>query len=289
MKKARKEHTEKISQDCTRIGREVPLCVVDQPGGPDSICARAWDSTQQMLDYAVRTGCRNYCVSDRVDIHSEVRTSELMINRPQEFLDQPVSAILGTRPGHTGGGLDDWSRSFSAIREKDPLLNDLQSWLASWLKSSSAQSDILLMADELITNALFNAPFVNKTTFDNPGIDRTDREVKMPGGFQGQIMVGRDDDRVVVACRDPFGSLNVEKYLNRLLKCESSGFASSINTTGKGGAGVGNCLVFNVCSSLYIGVRDSATTVVAASFFWKWSGKKRAQSFKGLHFFEMGR
>jgi len=266
-----------------------PHCLVDKPGGPESICVRGWENPHELLDFAVKTACRHYCVGDRMDIHHEIRVSEVMIQRPKEFLDDPVAVVLGSNNGKPLERGNQWSRSFEAIREKDLFLTELQGWLSPWMRSTSAQSDFLLMADELMTNALFNAPFVDKVTYENPGIDRTNREVKMSDGKQGQLMVGKDSDRVVIACRDPFGSLNLERDLNKLLKCESDGFASNINITGKGGVGVGNCLIFNLCSSLYIGVEAGASTVVAASFFWNWSGKRRAQSQKGLHFFEIGR
>ena len=81
-------------------------------------------------------------------------------------------------------------------------------------KSQSFISQVLGVADELVTNAVFNAPFVNESN-TQPGANREDSSVKMTYNKEARFFMANNTDRVLIGCIDPYGSLNLN-HLRRL-------------------------------------------------------------------------
>lgn len=152
--------------------------------------------------------------------------------------------------------------------------------------SQTLIEDVVCVADELFTNAVYNAPFVDKRTHLNPGISRSEMEIHLEADKPVRLFLAHDESRMVLGCKDPFGTLNLVKYFNTIKATYLRGPAATMNF-GPGGAGLGSYLIFNAGSSLYFGVSPGNVTIICCVIPLGMSYRKRAEMPKHLHWISL--
>lgn len=232
----------------------------------------------------VLSGNDHICQTDGFLFDLESQSVAALKTNKQLFFERPVSVILwphemATRDEKSSLILD---RYFSSSLQKTLLLDEMRSALNGLTKSTSFIDEMCAVADEFVTNALFNAPFVDPLTNENIKLDRITTVVDLPRGKEARLFLAHDDQRLLIGIHDPFGSLNVQTYLERISKCYSAGVADSINF-GKGGAGIGSYIIFNAGSSLYYGVKPGESTMLVCVVPLKLSRRAREDMPKHLH------
>ncbi|NCN95455.1 MAG: hypothetical protein GW917_01905 [Bdellovibrionales bacterium] len=166
------------------------------------------------------------------------------------------------------------------LKYKQNLLDQLKGNLESFGMSQSLVGDALSCADELITNSIFNAPFES-------GMDRSTKNVEIPGSRPIQIEVSDAESDVVLSCTDPFGSLKYQPYFEKIMSCYQKGLADSINY-GLGGSGIGSFMVLERVLSLIIGLAPGKRTSFYCRFPKKMSLKVKNSLPKNLIAFTKG-
>lgn len=251
------------------------------------LVVEGWEPCR-VLETALNQGTEHICQADGGALESETLTASLMAAQPEIFLKNPVAAILDPKgcQSNAAQSVANFRAQFHQASEKDRVVDGIREYLGNAGKAESLINDVSMVADEMFTNAVFNAPFVDLKTGFNPGVDRSDWSVAMDPGFDGEILMGADEQRLVIACRDPYGSLDVKQFLTRVFDCCQTGISANMRM-GNGGAGIGSFMVFNAGSSLYLGVCRGVMTVVAVSIHWKWSGRKRSEALKNVHVFQL--
>lgn len=251
------------------------------------ICLTNVDEPVEVLDMVIGNKVSNLCQSSHKQLSEELNTSAKMIFEPTEFVANPLSSILSPQTANADHEriLTHFLYDFDSATQKTEALEQLKTYLETISKSESFHSDILSAADELFTNAVFNAPFIDPNTNENLGKDRTDSSTKMEKG-SAQLFAGTHDNRLVLGCRDPYGTLQLDSLVKKIRKVYKDGVGQSINM-GPGGAGIGSYLVFNTGTSYYVGVIEGQATVVCFSVPLKMSSRKREQMPKNVHFFEV--
>ena len=219
--------------------------------------------------------------------NEEMRSAENLIATPDAFREFPLCSIL--HPGHASPAL-----------ERVPLLadihfnssinkRDVMSSITVSLQNQHSQTmieDVLAVTDELFTNAIYNAPFVDFGSGLNPGVSRQDQtEIKYGGDKFARMILATDGTRLVIGCEDPFGSLNLPRYLHRIKETYVRGPAATMNF-GPGGAGLGSYIIYNAGASLYFGVWPGTATVIFCVIPLGMSYRKRAQLPKHLHWIQ---
>jgi len=251
-----------------------------------AICMQSRQSPLQVLETALSGGVNHVCQDENPFSKTEIKTAEIMLKDPHAFLKSPVSCILF--PEHVQTANEDavvmWKRDFSKAAEKRQTLQDLKVEMAQKNVNNSTSSDILLIADELFTNAIFNAPFAAEDI--SPKVSRTDHSICMKSGDHGTLFMTCTDDRIIVGCRDPYGQLEIEKLLTRIRDCYKEGVAKKMNM-GEGGAGIGSFMIFDSVSNYYAAVHKEKTTLLAVSIPLKMSSRKRAEVYKNLHWINL--
>lgn len=244
------------------------------------------DSTT-LLDMILQSNLGHICQTNNSGFDRELNVAALMITDPNSFLSWPIASIIDPQNVDESRErkLKIFDRPFSKAREKSNVLDELVDCLEGVTKSQSLISDLRGVADELYTNAVFNAPFVNPTNHSNPGIDRNDLSIEITNGAEARLFTGISDDHLILGCQDPFGSLSVKKLLRRIRECYDRGLADTMNM-GSGGAGIGSFMVYNASVSYYVAVVKGQSTTVCCSVPYKMSSRKRSQLPKNLHFFE---
>lgn len=232
-------------------------------------------SPSDLINSYLCDGFAHVCQSAGFRYDLEVNSAERLIHNPQHYFSDNMGSILGSADRL-------YEKKFNSVGQKSKMLMEMS---AAWSKLSLPKSfsdELILVADELFTNAVFNAPVVDLKTQLNPGLSRQRTDIKMHRGKFGTMSVAFAQDRIVISCSDPYGSLNLKSYLEKVLSTYEVGADYSMNF-GAGGAGIGSFIIFNSASSIYFGVRPGKETLVSCVFPLHISGKKRVMLPKHLH------
>lgn len=239
---------------------------------------------EDVLRFATDHGMVHICQKDGFAFDRELKSAENLVLGPDAFFEFPMASILA--PDDVTAAKEQalicLDHFFDSSAQKRGMLEAVGKYLESKGLSQTLIEDVSAVADEFITNAIYNAPFIDPHTFVNPGLNRLDTEIKLKGGKAGRLMMGHDDNQLVIACEDPYGSLNLDYYLNKIRSTYLRGPAATMNF-GAGGAGLGSYIIFNAGSSLFFGVKAASVTLLCCAIPLKMSYKKRVQLPKHLH------
>ncbi len=211
------------------------------------------------------SGFRHFVNRHRSDLPQELLASCLMIVKPTIFVQNPIPFFLA---GFSNLQiLQDKERnltlSFKKSAQKGELLEELQAFLAKNPKTHSLSDLCIQTADELITNALFNAPvdadgermFLNK--------DRLDR-IEYPPDKTATLFACFSDDRITIGCEDSYGSMTVTEMYQYLRTKFSNDLSVPRDNTG--GAGLGLKMIMENSANFYLFSERYRRSLVAASF-----------------------
>lgn len=138
------------------------------------------------------------------------------------------------------------------------------------------------VADELVTNAIYNAP---RTEDGEPKYARRSRRepVELTDDEVGHLEFACDGDYIAVAQIDPFGSLTQETVVSYLNRCLVKGPEQLSEASG--GAGIGLYRVFQSLSKFVINVEPGRRTEVICLIDLRLTMKRFRQQAKSFHIF----
>lgn len=240
-------------------------------------------SPQRLLELALNTSLRHFVPSSAFDTQHELRLSETPKRDWKKFFSDPglflpigvngrPSAPLISEPIHNRG-------------DKATILAGLRQCLLAAKVNQTLVAEVLLVADEMVSNAIFNAPFV---PLDNQrsGIDRKSNVLSENFTELAQFKLFLSDTTILVSCVDFFGRLNIGAFLQRILDCYDQGLAKKMNM-GHGGAGIGSHMMYHHSMGMYLAVQKEHATCVACAFPRSLSSRKREGLAKTLHIFDI--
>ncbi|MBI4576962.1 MAG: SpoIIE family protein phosphatase [Planctomycetes bacterium] len=176
-----------------------------------------------------------------------------------------LQACLGPVRGWWGPWLPGGERLHEAeirgSRERAGAVQGLDEFLLAAGVDEFLRSQVQTVADELITNAVFNAPVDPAGAPRHAHLDRREA-VHLEPGEAARLRCAVAPGRILVDVRDPFGSLRPETVLDYLGRTLSRGKAELEEKAG--GAGLGLHRVYQAASVLAIDVEPGASTEVLA-------------------------
>lgn len=116
---------------------------------------------------------------------------------------------------------------------------------------SSPGEYIQTIVNELVTNAIFNAPNANSSR------DRT-TPMSLSKDEMVTFKIGRDDDYLVLSVEDTFGSLTMDRFKKSLKRSAEE----KTPENKRGGAGLGLYLVYQYTNQLFINIAPGKKTEV---------------------------
>jgi len=243
---------------------------------------------EQVLRLATELGYTHVVQKNGLEYKKELLATETLVNRPAGFFEFPVASIFDPTDlsRETEKKVIVSDALFHSSTQKRDVLEGFITAMGSQGMSQTLVEDITSVADEMFTNAIFNAPFVDKDTHKNPGISRQELEVNLDKSKPGRMILAHDETRVMVACEDPYGSLNLNGYLMKIKATYDRGAAATMNF-GSGGAGLGSYIIFNTSASLFVGVKSGRATIIACLLPLGLSNKKRSVLPKHLHWIQL--
>lgn len=222
-----------------------------------------------------------HCVQEgREDFAQELLASSLMVHRPLAFLRQPITFFFNGF--QTFQAAEQKGRhiklKFSSSTEKDLVLERLGGFLDNSSAMAAIKDICLQTADELITNAIFNAPVRTSGVRLNDRVERSEITF-LPDGKSATLFSCFSDDRVIVGCEDPFGSLTHKELMTHLSSVYKEG--SAVVRRSGAGAGLGFRFMIENSANLYFLSTRGHRTLVACGFLLK---GLRANLTAGKHF-----
>ena len=141
---------------------------------------------------------------------------------------------------------------------------------------------MVTVTDELVTNALYNAPLDADGRRLYASLSRT-QPVVLPEGDRVEVRWMSDGRRLGIGVRDPYGSLTASTVLDYLAKCFRKG--SDQVDTKDGGAGLGLYYVFESTSQLVVNVEPGVCTEMIALLDIQVSYREFASRCKSINIF----
>ena len=149
------------------------------------------------------------------------------------------------------------------------------------LRKSLIQS-VYIICEELLMNAIFDAPRDEHGQAKYADIDRTKKLILDPHQ-SARLEVATDGERLAISVSDPFGAITRGVVIDYLSKCFSGDQFSDIGSTG--GAGLGLYFCLNSVSNFTINVDPGRKSEFIGLFDINLSIKEHVKSHASFHFF----
>lgn len=210
-----------------------------------------------------------HCVQqNREDFAQELLTSGFMAQRPEIFNRDPITFFFNgfqSLEDATYGGRH-VKFPFRSSGEKQLLLERLDGFLDNSTAMSSIKDLCLQAADEMISNAIFHAPVKPSGVRLNDKFERNE-DVWLPEGKEATLFACFSDQRVIIGCDDPFGSLSRGTLLLQLRSVFKDA-STAVRPTGPS-AGIGFKYLVDNCANFYVMSTKGKRTLVATGFLLK--------------------
>jgi hypothetical protein len=144
----------------------------------------------------------------------------------------------------------------SSSEERNILVSRLEEFLAELQCDSRYVNDFANATDEFVSNAFFHAPTEEGVSLHS--LRPRNQVITLPTWRRPTFEYGSDGRLVGIACRDPFGSLDVKRVLERLadhIKAKQAEVSD-----GPGGAGIGLYVTYRAVDHLIINVEPGVAT-----------------------------
>jgi hypothetical protein len=200
-------------------------------------------------------------------IRDVIRTAKIM-EQPETYFQDPLKLIFDEVPRA-------FRINFNKKEDKEKIISETVKFFQD-IRSSMAMDAIYAVIQELFMNSIYDAP-------------REAQKLNMPLMVKdAELLVAHDSEFIIMSCIDHFGSLNIEKFLNRMKLVSDNGAGNSINMdVDKGGAGIGCYILFNHCLDLIIGVNQGKCTRFTCLFPFRMGQRSFGSIIKNIQIIEL--
>lgn len=193
--------------------------------------------------------------------------------------------IFGIRRCLRHGMVPIHKRRIERARERHAALEELTEYLTKLEIPRSISSSVLTVADELIMNAVFNAPTYEDGTPKYRHRHRTD-DVELEASEAVNLRYCCDGQYLYVAVQDPFGTLDratIVRYIGSGLMQQKGRMEEKAH-----GAGLGLFMVFSSINQLVFNVERKKRSEIIAGFYVREGLRGFREAGQSLNFFFTG-
>lgn len=228
-------------------------------------------------------GFEHIVCRDREDFAQELLATALMALKPQTFLENPLPFFFnGFDPSSAGAADKDSNLTLmvNSTDQKDDVMTKLRDFWAKKPEILALEDLCLQIADEMFSNIFFNAPVAISGTRPFKEMNRT-TSITLPGKFQAKMFSCFSEQKVIVGCEDPFGSVPRESVIYRLESIYTEAMTAPRENTS--GAGLGLKLLIDNSANFYLYSEKGKKTIFACGLILK-GLKSNLTAKKHLHF-----
>lgn len=168
--------------------------------------------------------------------------------------------------------------------EKHDAIDRTRSFVASLEIADRLVANACHIVEELLTNAVFNAPVSDDTGEHLHARKKRTEDVALPDGKHVELLLRTDGHRLAMSVRDPWGTLSAGHVHGYLAKGFRRG-ADQVDAK-EGGAGLGLYQVFEGASHLVVVIERRVRTEVTALIEAGGTYRSFALESKSLNVFE---
>ncbi|MBK7863746.1 MAG: hypothetical protein IPJ65_35100 [Archangiaceae bacterium] len=147
-----------------------------------------------------------------------------------------------------------------ASHDRAPVLESVDRFARAHCSNPRLAASFRLVAEELITNALYNAPVGDDGTRRFQQLGR-EHPIELAPHEAIEVQLAFEPERLGIAVIDPFGSVDRGRLLTSLAACALPGNRRP-RPPGRGGAGLGMSFVFDALSELVVNLAPGRCTEV---------------------------
>jgi len=229
----------------------------------------------ELISQCQINGFRHVIQNTTSEFAREILLGSQLIGSPEAVMKEYGRTIMGATISN-----NEMIIPFTSTTEKDQTMDTILKYIKGTKGAGLLEDAAHLISDEMFTNALFNAP---------PAVTKEERagrsrgkafaiDPKMPAKFH----LAHNDNQLMIACEDPFGTLQELGLLKSLQPPETDNGLITVKQ-GPGGAGIGMRLMFNYCTEFYVLCRKTQKTVFVCVFPLHQSEKVKALMSKNFH------
>lgn len=238
---------------------------------PQDICFGIGLQPSEIVDFIIDHSPKRFVQFNPTWFKDDVEMALKMTEAKETYFDDPVRSILN-RNGKSDCLKGEWT--FSDGSQKQEILNSIYGLLPN--PSQPLKDAVRAVFEELYMNAVLDAPRESVRS----GNEKYGYEKMAPA----RMSLGFDDSRLALACSDPYGTLEISRFLNRMNEVYKRGAGQVVNLVReKGGAGLGCIILFEHSSALFLGVNSKQRTTVTSQIPLNLTHRQRASIHKSLH------
>ena len=178
------------------------------------------------------------------DLPYELFIASIMMKKPKLFLNNPLTILNSQDSSSTAMRV--WQENFNATEHKERVLESIHKFIGKNKSMNRLADNILIVIDELFSNALFNAPVDESGYRIFKNMDRNEK-VRYPGNKNAKIFAVHTANDLFIGAVDPWGS--VER--DGICKSLHHAYAERTVTENSKGAGLGLRMMLDRSRSLY--------------------------------------
>lgn len=201
--------------------------------------------TNVFLKAFVENKLSQFVQTSNDDIPYELFIATIILKKPKLFLNNPLTLL--NSQGSSATAMRVWQENFNCTEHKERILESIHTFIGKNKSMNRLADNILIVIDELFSNALFNAPVDDDGYRIFKNMNRHEK-VRYPGSKNAKIFAVHTVDDLFIGAVDPWGSMDRDGI------CQSIYHAYNERTIAEGtkGAGFGLRMMLDRSRSLYL-------------------------------------
>ncbi len=232
--------------------------------------------TATFLKAFVDNKLNNVVQTSNDDLTYELFIASIILKKPKLFLNNPLT-ILNSQDD-SSSAMRVWQENFNSTDHKEQVLESIHKFIGRNKSMNRLADNILIVIDELFSNALFNAPVDDDGYRIFKNMQRNSH-IRYPGSKNAKIFAVHTSDDLFIGAVDPWGSVDRDEICQSLYKAYSEG---KVDESSKG-AGFGLRMMLDRSRSIYLMCEKGKRTLTCCHMRLNISLKKVENVPKQLH------
>ncbi len=201
--------------------------------------------TSTFLKAFVKNKLSHIVQTSNDDLPYELFIASIIHKKPKLFLNNPLTILNSQDSSSTAMRV--WQENFNCTEHKERILESIHKFIGRHKSMNRLADNILIVIDELFSNALFNAPVDDSGYRIFKNMQRHEK-VRYPGNKNAKIFAVHTSEDLFIGAVDPWGSVDRDGI------CQSLYHAYNERTVSENskGAGFGLRMMLDRSRSLYL-------------------------------------
>lgn len=230
-----------------------------QKAGPGDICVSSGFGAPEIVEFVQGQKNLSFVQNNSQWFQRDLKVAVKIAQAGLNLVADPIGTICNDK------NIGEWT--FTDGTQKDSIFSQMVSRLTT--PSQGLIESIRAVFEEFYMNAVLDAPRESIRA----GLEKYGYE-KMPAA---KIMMGFDENRLVLACTDPYGTLDTSRFTERMNEVYKKGAGQVVNLKREiGGAGLGCVILFEHSAGLFLAVEKGRRTTFVSQIPLTMNHRQRA-------------